>query len=306
MRAGKVFNLLMLAAVLASCQHQQDFCYDHSGHDRKPVEVVFDWTECPDAEPDGMCLYLFPVTDSANPKRFDFKGNKGGTIKTRPGIYTAIALNSGIENTAVRYSTVAETFELWLRGSFTKNGDGLCNPSDMVWIGVSENIDVDGGTIRLLMRETVCRCEVDVRHLTNHNKLRSASARLSGFNEAISAIGRVGAAGSVNICFDMERDTATSLHAELFTLGHCGRARSREGEKQTTDQRHTLSIGFTLSDGSTWVYKEDVSEQVHAQPDEYCHIVIDSIELPNTASSGGGGFEVNVEDWETFEFTIKP
>lgn len=45
------------ALMLAACQHKE-LCYDHSHV--VSLNVVFDWSEAPDATPASMSLYLFP------------------------------------------------------------------------------------------------------------------------------------------------------------------------------------------------------------------------------------------------------
>lgn len=299
-----IANLAVIAVLaLSACDNQQELCFDHN-HDRVPVEVVFDWSECPDAEPSTMSLYLFSE-EGSQPRRFDLNGRNGGMIEVLKGRYSVVALNSDIENTAVRYSSGIESFELFLRSSFSTYSPGLCNPSDMVWIGVEEDVAVNGDTLRLLMRKKVCRCEVDVRRLSNNNNLRSAIAHLSGFNESVSGIGGKGTMDRVSIGFELELDTDSSLHAEILTLGHCGQVRSRDISTRS-DSLHLIDINFTLSDGSSWIYSEDVTDQIHRQTNEYCHIVIDSIILPKTNDSPSGGFAVGVDEWDTIEFTIKP
>lgn len=50
---------VMLLPLFTACEHK-DLCYDHP-HSAS-VEVVFDWTEAPDAHPATMSLYLYRRT----------------------------------------------------------------------------------------------------------------------------------------------------------------------------------------------------------------------------------------------------
>lgn len=51
--------LILLIEFLTSCEHK-DLCYDYPH--RQNVEVTFDWSEAPDANPSTMSLYLYPET----------------------------------------------------------------------------------------------------------------------------------------------------------------------------------------------------------------------------------------------------
>ena len=301
----KILKMMVLTSMLISCQYQQNLCFDHDVHDCEPVRVVLDWTDCTDANPGAMCIYVF--SDNMDvPMRFDLKSKRGGVIWLSPGRhYSAIALNSNIENTAVRYNKGIESFELCLRGSFTARTSDIRNASDMVWLGVTEDIIINGGLLTIAMHEAVCRCEVDVKHIANRARLRSTAALLSGFNESLAAVRHIGKSESIRIGFDMHRDSETSLHAELLTLGHCGVVESY-GDSVIPDSLHNLSLCFNFTDGTSWQYTEDVTQQIHAQPSNYCHIVIDSIALPLTGNLQNGGFDYSVDDWQTVDIQIRP
>ncbi|MDE5594877.1 MAG: DUF5119 domain-containing protein, partial [Muribaculaceae bacterium] len=81
-----IISLAMLP--LSSCDNQQELCFAHN-HDRIPVEVVFDWSECPDANPQTMSLYLF---SKGGYRRHEFEDKNGGKILVVPAAYTAIAV----------------------------------------------------------------------------------------------------------------------------------------------------------------------------------------------------------------------
>lgn len=59
-----------------SCEHK-DLCYDHS-HTTK-IQVIFDWKNAPDATPETMRLYLFPV-DGNKPQAYEFTDYRGGSV----------------------------------------------------------------------------------------------------------------------------------------------------------------------------------------------------------------------------------
>lgn len=82
-----VFTILLLT----SCEHK-DLCYDHS--DATEIQVVFDWTNAPDATPETMRLYLFPV-GGGTPHTYEFPDYRGVVLTylqavTRPFVSTPI------------------------------------------------------------------------------------------------------------------------------------------------------------------------------------------------------------------------
>ena len=88
--------LLMMAELLSSCEHK-DLCYDHPH--RQNVEVMFDWSADPEANPATMSLYLYPE-NGGDPIRYEFTDKNGGNISVAAGTYKAICVNSDKEPTA--------------------------------------------------------------------------------------------------------------------------------------------------------------------------------------------------------------
>ena len=100
--------LLMMAELLSSCEHK-DLCYDHPH--RETVEVTFDWSEAPDANPATMSLYLYPE-NGGEPIRYEFTDKKGGTISADAGVYRAICVNSDKETHRITNKEQFNTFEV--------------------------------------------------------------------------------------------------------------------------------------------------------------------------------------------------
>ena len=305
----KILLFITSLIILCSCESQPELCFDHSSHDRKPVQVVFDWSDCPDADPASMTLYIFPDNGDAT-RRYDFDGREGGEFRILPGHYTAIAINSDTEKTTIRNTQSPETFEVWLRGDFAApqqvEEELLCNQSDMVWLGEIQSFDTSEGRVEIIMHEAVCRCTVDILKIDNHNRVKSVSATLSGMNESIYVRNSTAEIKSAKIALDMYSPGPGSLHGSMLTLGHCGQARAR-GTPTDCHRTHQLQIFFSLDDGTGRLHTIDVSEQMHSQDVDDCHIVIDSISVPVSGNAtGGGGLSFEVDDWDVIDITIKP
>lgn len=79
----------------------------------------------------------------------------------------------------------------------------------------------------------------------------------------------------------------------LLTFGH------------KAGNNHTLTVYAVLADGSKWYYAYDVTDQIHSAPDpRNVHIVLDGLPLPKPIVNGGG-FQPEVEDWQTVPIDIE-
>ena len=93
----KPFIYLFAALVFASCEHKE-LCYNHSH--TIDIEVVFDWTQAPEASPASMSLYLFP--EAGVPIRNEFTEPAGGEIRATNGRYDALCLNHNADTGVLR------------------------------------------------------------------------------------------------------------------------------------------------------------------------------------------------------------
>lgn len=105
--------LILLIEFLTSCEHK-DLCYDYPH--RQNVEVTFDWSEAPDANPSTMSLYLFPENGGA-PQRYEFTDRNGGCISVAAGTYDAICVNSDKETHRINGKETRKN----LRGNLGRN-----------------------------------------------------------------------------------------------------------------------------------------------------------------------------------------
>ena len=111
---------VMLLPLLTACEHK-DLCYDHP-HSAS-VEVVFDWTEAPDAYPATMSLYLYPE-DGSEPMRYEFTKREGGTIVVPEGMYDALCVNSDKETHRIVDKERMETFQVTTGNTGHEVGNG--------------------------------------------------------------------------------------------------------------------------------------------------------------------------------------
>ena len=299
----KALIATILVFMLLSCEHQQPLCFDHDASRRQPLEVVFDWTDCPDAAPATMSLYLFPA-DGSHFTRHEFIGRDGGMILISPGHYSAVALNS--DNDLIRVVNKAGTyrdFSVTLRDAYEsqamsagRNGAGVCQAPDALWMAWLDDVEVAGSCLEIDMHELLCHYSLEVRHLGDGNLVRSIDATLSDMNVSLVPQGRSAGGDGIKLLFPVNHVDSCSARGDFFTLGHCGLGKTR-GDSTV----HCLDFYFTVGDGSVRHHSFDVTDQVHSQPVERCHIVIDSVEVLKSSSHG---VNIAVDEWNTIEIPI--
>ena len=305
---------LSLAAMLAlvSCEHKE-LCYDHM-HSLLHLQVVFDWSQAPEASPASMSLYLFPA-DGGKSIRNEFTDPAGGDVRTTEGRYDALCLNSDAEGIRYRNTEKWETFEittvstsmlpefssLGLRSDDAPRALGAENeriaaPPRMVWSDCRTGVDVSAEEHRLTLSPSaaVGRCTVEIRHAENLAHVQELSASLSGMAGGFLVGAGKASAERVTIPFEMTKSDATTLTGSLQTFGHCPAGHTA----------HTLIVYALLADGRKWYYTYDVTEQIHTAPDQHdIRILLDGLPLPEAA--GSGGFRPTVESWRDVYIDIE-
>ncbi len=308
-----VIAMITMAWLLASCQLQQELSRDEAGRGRRPLDVTFDWSLHPDADPESMSLYLFP-DDGSEPLRYEFKGREGSLIQVPVGRYTAIAFNSDGETVTVNNTGDLHTFELRLRDAYEMEGlavrsgevprapgtenERMTSAAESLWIARADGLVVDDFTSRLSLTLTpadaVCHYSINVTGVKNLGGVLSLSASLSGMSGSMFPHDGSVSDENVTITFELLSTSSTSLGGTVHSFGHCGRSRTRDDAAEHA--LHQLTVYAVLTDGTRWYHSYDVTEHVHAAAADGSNaITVDGLELPE--AMGGGGFSVSMGEW---------
>ena len=332
----KMYLFLFLIIILCSCQYQQPLCFDHDNwiDTRVPVKVIFDWSDCPDAKPSHMNLYLFP-TDGRHYTRYLFNGRDGGTISVPPGRYAAVALNDDCENIKILTPESYETFQIALRGDddynpYSANSykESICLTPGYLWTSWIDGLDITGDDITVKMSESFCRYSVEIINFPDIHRVSSIQGIIYGNHGALGFDGPP--ASDSGLLFDLgkhpgkyprpndknliysseNQETAQKVstdsgrfYGEFLTFGHCGQSRLPGVNIDQSPRAHILSLKYQLANGTTCYGQVDVTEQVHSQPTERCHIVLDTLKLP-PSTGGTGGWNISISDWQTVNIDI--
>ena len=305
--------LLMITGILSSCEHK-DLCYDHPH--RQNVEVVFDWSDAPDANPSTMSVYLYPEK-GGEPIRYVLTNNKGGIISVPSGTYDVIGINSDKETHRVNGTVNFRSFVV--SSSVTRALQGLLaamakaeprargtekervmQGPEMLYSSKAEKVVVkpagEKTIITLKPKARVNQFSVEIQNVENINSVKAMSGSLSGLSGGwMSGLDKL-SEEKVTTPFVINRDPDLPIvrgSEKLF--GHC----------PETAGKHMLMIYAQLTDGTNWYYEVDVTDQMHdpKQDPNHIKIVLDKLPLPKV-DIPGSGMAPSVDKWNEIHIDI--
>lgn len=292
MKTFKIISILSMVAILfPSCRHKDVYMEEEM---TSQLQVVFDWKNAPDANPESMAMYLYEE-NGHEPMRYIFANKTGGLIKSPFGTHHAICLNADNTDWAkMRNHESIETLEIYTqdveeigtraddtatipRPEGTENERIAATPG-MLWGSRSNDIAITPHegmqTITMYPQECVCHYIVDIYDVTNLDDVESSAvdATLSGMAEGYNHGQQSATDNTVSFKFDLIGNAEEqNLHGEFLTFGEC----------PTTTAKHYLTLYMVLTDGSKWYHSFDVTDQVTQAADPtHVHIIIWGLDLP--------------------------
>lgn len=322
MKTGQCLLLAVFVLVLTSCVHRE---FDYESSKNAYLDVVFDWQNDPDANPQTMSLYMFPE-NGGKPLRFEFVGRDGGSIRIAPGSYHAICINSDEREIYFRGNESHSTFEVTTddatsltfgsalnvrsfelpRAGGTESQRMAAQPP-MLWsashVGFAvETSDPDKRAdkeLRMYPRRIVDTYVVTVKNITNADKLDAMNATISsmadGFHPAAHKPNNVEATIPIELSHSRAESSA---QGRFLTFGHC----------PDTRRSHRLMIYAVMRDNSKYYFEFDVTDQAHMPPDAdgIHHIVVEKLDLPQSSEGGSGtGMNPSVDQWQDVDIGIE-
>lgn len=304
-RFRAVWWLLFVMLSMQSCR-QKDLMWEiRECH----LSVRFDWIQAPEAAPDGMTLYLFPVDARSQIWRFDIAGRDGGFVELPEGNYRLIAYNNDLPRISFTDIHSFDDFSATLRF----RNDSVAYAPGILYCGVVGHIRIgesgvdyslpDGvvvsspdGLIRCFP-SMLCSCyTIEVRSVTGIEHLKSASATLGGL------------AGSMRLSDGIAFGGPASIRTDLsaITGGNALRGMFHAFGTSTGTTVFPLTVTVVRDDGKVFAKQFDVTSQVVNSPDaRNVIIIVDHIEIPVDdipPASEDVGIEVGVDGWS--EITI--
>lgn len=335
-------NLLLLLCVqsamlaLVGCHHKE-LCLHH------PHEVIlkveFDWRNSPDANPQGMCAFFYPV-DGGSPRRFDFKGTKGGEIEITVGQYNVIFYNNDTEAILFGNTNKFEKHQAYTRdgglfepiyGSAAAPGprsegakdERVVITPEMLWGGTSTEVEItDSGikytcipftdkdnpktvenkeyVITLYPDDLMCLYSYEIRNVNNIKHATQMCASITGMAAGLTFSNGELFKESVTHPLMARMDKANgTITGEFFTFGH----------HLANADPHKMLLYVWMDSGEKYYFGEgdtnfDVTSQVHnAANPKRVHLIIDGLDLPKPIQNGNG-FRPTVDDWKEEYYDI--
>lgn len=322
--------LVLMAFLLVSCAHK-DFCLHHP-HEVK-LKVEFNWQNAPDANPQGMCVFFYPV-DGEGYTRMDFKGLDGGYIELSVGKYHVISYNNDTEiamfannndfKTHNAYTREGSVLEPALGNSAARaprvdgsEDEKVVITPDMIWgcnaydvevteTGISYNcvpftskgdavsVTKEEHVITLYPDDLLCHYSYEIRNVNNLKHATQMCASLSGMSGGITLSSLALHKECVTLPLEAKINRETStITGEFLTFGH----------HLENVAPHKMLLYVWMDDGQKLYFGSDdenfnLTDQVHDAPNpKRVHLIIDGLNLPRPIENGNG-YNPTVDDWE--------
>lgn len=312
-RVSRIISLIAILVWTVSCTHKE-LLYDVDW--TVALNVEFDWSKAPEANPEGMSVYVFDLDKpGTRPDRFDLMGAAGGRIKIVPGRYSFACINNDVENILFKNDRSYSDFSICTRNisfesgmnissrlsiiSRASNTSGTCIMSpDSCWTGTVENVLVERGDesrkILFTPEISVTTVDVIVKNADNLKYSTEFGGTLDNMAAGFRLSDRTVDPDVAHYSFPLYSDGITTLSTSFTVFGRDAAAALN----------HTMTVYAVLADGREWKKTFDVTDQVQSAPDpKHIVIVVSGLEVPKPIVNGSG-FRPKVDDWQTKEIEV--
>ena len=286
------------------------------------VEVIFDWSKCPDTQASSMTLYLYP--DNHDVMNYWFKNRTGGVIKAYGGRHTAICHSNDDPYTHIMRNTHAHNeSEIYTDNTIMMVGQGISTRGiprapgteeeplritpTMIYGAQDSEINLKVSSLHQPLKfypeELVTHITVEFAEVKN---LKSSNIEIDATISSMAGgyyPGRMKPTSeAVSHTFTLTPDVENrTLRAKFLTFG------TPDGEERP----HKLCLYIVMKNKTGNFYTFDVTDQVNKAPDpRNITIRIYGLELPDipddppTPPQPEGGLSVDIETWEVYHFGL--
>ena len=302
-RFGSVTNpilILMGWMVLLVCScTEKDLVY---GGEPVRAMVEFDWTDAPEANPEGMTLLLFPADRSSQLWRFDIKGCKGGEIELLSGVYNVIAFNNDLPGVEF---TNTENFDLF-SASARNSGNSSTSPTGMLYSATltGKGLFPDKKhtlTIKMMPKALSTVYHISLDSVSGTQRIKTATAIVRGLARSVCLSRQCNSSDTCCLSAPLHIAPDCPERLETITTGF--------GNPDTADPQIYLDIVVTTSHGK-YSKTFDVTDQImNSQHPKDVYIYIKGLDIPeadtpiNPDDNDGVGISVGVDGWQLIEIT---
>lgn len=292
-RLAAIYAIMIAAVFMPGCEHNE-LCYDHTHVTELNVE--FDWSQAPDADPSTMVVHFFRP-DGSLYRRVEFTQRTGGKVRLEAGEYRILFHNGNMETV---YELGNSHSDYALSGvsrsilePMGREGDAPRPPEsadqlifsapDQVWAGSHSAIEilpgVAGQTVKLTPVEATMEYTVEITGVENLRDDIDVSAAITGMSPLYRLAEGCHGGEAATLPISVERVGDNTLVAHFRTFGHCPQ----------TELAHTFSV-YT---SNKFFVNYDITEKMHNAPDPR-HVVIEihGLRLPDA------GMGTEISGWE--------
>lgn len=295
-------------AALTSC-HTDELCYIHPHG--ATVSLVYDWSQAPDAAPEGMRAWFYRQDDE-DPSGLlrDVPGASGGLVRNiTEGYYHIISHNNDTEvityvDTHDHGQHCATTRQADILEPMGRAGNSLSQglrtdgdqrvtlPPEPLWLANATGLEIANGSVVTLTPRPIHRhYTYEFIDVDNTRGISAVSASISGMSAGVWLSDGSHLGTTCTHPLEANIDTKVQrIYGDFYTFGY------------PTDSNlgHRMALYVVMDDGRKFKYTEgaylDVTDQIRHAPDPMnVHIVIRGLELPTPVT--GGGFVPDVDDW---------
>ena len=261
--------MFLLVSCITSCSHKDlDFPEGDS-----QFNVSFDWSNAPDAQPDGMLLTLF--SGNSQPVSFHLSDRSGGSLTVPTATYGMVAYNDNTENLLTRGSSW-ESFEIYSaplnlaafsqmfassRANNIPMAPGtedqlIISEPDLLWTSAKNAVNTkNNGTVTMVMRTATIIFPFAITGVENIDRITDIAGSISGMSgSCYPALAKTSAPNCV-IPFELKSDGKGTVYGQVRTFGH--------SDDEAADTRHVFVIYFQLNDNTKYYVSVDVTDDLH-------------------------------------------
>ena len=304
--------LAIMSAIACSKSDTASEIMDHT----VSVSVTFDMRYVGDQPPAGMTLYLYPLDENLETRRFDFKGITGGKVDIKPGRYNIICYNNDTHGVDFRNTDRYDSHEAYTRQSaLNQSPDGnnlpvapgaedeqlLICPDPMTGTSISNvSLESNDVTLTLQPRRLTCTYRYEITDVTNIGRVTSMFASISGMTSSLLLCDGNPGSECATLVSEAVSDGMSRITGEFVTFRH----------DNGCNASHHLMLYVWTDDGKLhclggYDTRFDMTEKLHQSGESgSVTLTVNGLEIPQSDDPEGTGYTPDIDDWPIVDTDI--
>ena len=304
--------LAIMSAIACSKSDTASEIMDHT----VSVSVTFDMRYVGDQPPAGMTLYLYPLDENLETRRFDFKGITGGKVDIKPGRYNIICYNNDTHGVDFRNTDRYDSHEAYTRQSaLNQSPDGnnlpvapgaedeqlLICPDPMTGTSISNvSLESNDVTLTLQPRRLTCTYRYEITDVTNIGRMTSMFASISGMTSSLLLCDANPGSECATLVSEAVSDGMSRITGEFVTFRH----------DNGCNASHHLMLYVWTDDGKLHCLggsdtRFDMTEKLHQSGESgSVTLTVNGLEIPQSHDPEGTGYTPDIDDWPIVDLSL--